>query len=152
MAGKEGAEVSDPHVAIRNLRKELGMTQAQLAKRAGMPQSHLAKIEAGKVDFQLSTLRRIFRAMYCEPVLVPRLQEKLQRIRELIRSEEKNRPMSLRIVDKEDPRADLQFWLGKSPEERIEAVEFLRQQCHLVTGQKTLPRLVRSIQVRDRHA
>lgn len=29
-----------------------------------------------------------------------------------------------------DPQADLQYWLTKSPAERVEAVEILRRQIH----------------------
>lgn len=68
-----------PHVIIRAIRYALRMTQAQLAKRAGMPQSHLAKIETGRVDIQLSTLNKILRAMYCEPVLLPRFRKTPQK-------------------------------------------------------------------------
>ncbi len=52
-------------------RVRLGMTQAQLAKRCGLTQSHIANIENGKVDVQLSTLRRIFAALECRLVLAP---------------------------------------------------------------------------------
>ncbi|MDP3543708.1 MAG: helix-turn-helix domain-containing protein [Elusimicrobiota bacterium] len=52
-------------------RVRLGMTQAQLAKRSGLTQSHIANIENGKVDVQLSTLRRIFAALECRLVLAP---------------------------------------------------------------------------------
>lgn len=194
-----------PHVVIRMIRNALHMTQAQLAKRAGMPQSHLAKIETGKVDVQLSTLRRILRAMYCEAIVLPkflklpqdvlaeRIKEVARRkiarvsgtmalekqlpddrmIRALIRSEEerlisrpsaeiweeawvaggasvvRDTPMTVRIVEKEDDRDTLRFWLAQPPEARINAMEFLRRQVYLVTGNKTLPHLVRSIQLRE---
>ncbi|TAL36695.1 MAG: hypothetical protein EPN93_07670 [Spirochaetes bacterium] len=34
----------------------------------------------------------------------------------------------VRIVDRDDDAADLRYWLGKTPEERIEAVILLREQ------------------------
>lgn len=45
-----------------------------------------------------------------------------------------------------DPRAstqkeDLAFWLAKTPQERVEAVEFLRRQCLYATGRSHEPRL-----------
>ncbi|MBI5243364.1 MAG: helix-turn-helix domain-containing protein [Elusimicrobia bacterium] len=200
----EATEEFEPHVIIRTIRISLRMTQAQLARRAGLPQSHLAKIEVGRVDVQLSTLRRILAAMYCGTVVLPKFQKPpraalTERIREfarrkvarvtgamerdddrtvraLIRSEEKRllsgssseiwdedapsggasvvrdrSSVPVRIVDKEDDRDTLRFWLAQPPEARIDAMEFLRRQCCLVTGRKSLPRIVRSIQLRDRH-
>src|SRR3989338_546522 len=45
---------------VRQLREMLGMTQAQLARRAGMSQSAIAEIEAGKrYDLRLSTIQRL---------------------------------------------------------------------------------------------
>lgn len=58
--------------------------------------------------------------------------------------------MPVRIVEKEDDRDNLRFWLSQTPEARISAMEFLRRQMRLVMGQKTLPRLERFIQLRDR--
>jgi len=44
---------------IRNLRKEHGYSQAELARLAGISQAHVAKIETGKVDPRLSTVNRM---------------------------------------------------------------------------------------------
>ncbi len=65
----------EPHAMIRMLRSALHMTQAQLAKRAGLAQSHLAKIESGKVDTQVSTLRKVFGALNCDVLVVPRMRK-----------------------------------------------------------------------------
>lgn len=215
--GKRAPKATDelaPHVVIRNIRNSLHMTQAQLARRAGMPQSHLAKIETGKVDVQLSTLRRILRALNCEAVFLPKFlkspQEVLrERIKDvarrkvarvagtmalerqrpdermilaLIRSEEERllaRPtsevwedtwaqsgasivrdeeavksrraqMPVLIIDKEDDRDTLRFWLGQPVEARIDAMEFLRRQTYLTTGNEALPRFQHTMQLRDR--
>jgi len=48
---------------IRRIRKELGITQEELAKKAGVTQAYIAKLEAGKVDPRLSTLNRILQAL-----------------------------------------------------------------------------------------
>lgn len=48
---------------IRRLRKRAGLTQAELARRAGVSQSLIARIERGTVDPRLSTLMRILRAL-----------------------------------------------------------------------------------------
>ena len=49
---------------IRKIRKELGITQEELAKRAGVTQAYIAKLETGKVDPRLSTLNRILQALH----------------------------------------------------------------------------------------
>jgi len=45
------------------------MNQRQLARRCGIPQSHLTRIEQGKGDVQYGSLRRIFQALFCQPIL-----------------------------------------------------------------------------------
>lgn len=67
----EGAADYAAQSLILLTRVRLGMTQTQLAKRCGLTQSHIANIENGKVDVQLSTLRRIFAALDCRLVLAP---------------------------------------------------------------------------------
>lgn len=86
-----------PHAMIRALRAELHMTQTQLAKRAGITQSHLARIEAGKVDPQLSTLRRIFGALFCDVLVVPHRIKRPQDIM-LERVKERARRNVLRVT------------------------------------------------------
>ncbi len=44
---------------LRKLRKKAGLTQKELAKRAGISQSLIARIERGSVDPRFSTLRKI---------------------------------------------------------------------------------------------
>ncbi|MCD6559774.1 MAG: CBS domain-containing protein [Palaeococcus sp.] len=48
---------------IKRIRKELGITQEELAKRAGVTQAYIAKLENGKVDPRLSTFNRILEAL-----------------------------------------------------------------------------------------
>ena len=47
---------------LKKMRHELGLTQNNLASRAGVSQPLIARIEAGDVDPRLSTLRKIFNA------------------------------------------------------------------------------------------
>ena len=56
---------------IKALRNYLRMTQAELAERAHIPQSHLAQIEAGKIDLQVGTLKKIFEGLSCDLVIQP---------------------------------------------------------------------------------
>ena len=48
---------------IKSLRKKLGMTQADLSKKAQVSQSLIAKIEAGKIDPTFSRAKQIFDAL-----------------------------------------------------------------------------------------
>lgn len=54
------------------------------------------------------------------------------------------------IKDRRAPDADHEFWKTKSPEERLEAVEFLREQCYLIMGYSETPRIAKTVTVRDR--
>jgi predicted transcriptional regulator len=53
---------------IKKYRKKLKLTQVELAKRAGVSQSLIARIEAGDVDPRLSTLKKILEAMKVEEI------------------------------------------------------------------------------------
>ncbi len=45
---------------LKRLRESLGITQAELARRIGVSQSLIAKIENGKIDPKLSVVKKIF--------------------------------------------------------------------------------------------
>ena len=62
------------HVAgtLKAARKAKGLTQRALGKLAGVPQSHISKIENGVVDLRLSSLVEIARVLDQEVTLVPR--------------------------------------------------------------------------------
>lgn len=48
---------------IKKIRKKLGMTQTGLANRAGVSQSLIAKIEAGRIDPTYTKTKKIFAAL-----------------------------------------------------------------------------------------
>ena len=48
---------------LKALRLRAGLTQTELARRAGVSQSLIARIEAGKVNPRVSTLMKIYRAL-----------------------------------------------------------------------------------------
>lgn len=60
----------------------------------------------------------------------------------------KRREMQIRIVGKDEDQNDVNYWLTKTPEERIEAVEFLRSQFYAIAGYESLPRFIPHIQIR----
>ena len=68
----EGLEALPVQSLIRILRRAMHMTQAQLAKRAGIPQSHLAIIETGKGGLKLATLRKVLKALQADLIIVAR--------------------------------------------------------------------------------
>lgn len=58
--------------SIHAARQAKALTQKELGQRVGLPQSHISKIEKGAVDFQISSLVEIARALDLEVKLVPR--------------------------------------------------------------------------------
>jgi HTH-type transcriptional regulator/antitoxin HipB len=48
---------------VRRLRMERGLSQQELAQRMGLPQSVIARLEAGGVEPRLSTLDRVAQAL-----------------------------------------------------------------------------------------
>lgn len=63
-------------------RRSLRMTQAQLAKRAGMTQSQVARFESGRGDAQLGTARALFKALGLELVVSAAAEEPLAKVLE----------------------------------------------------------------------
>jgi transcriptional regulator with XRE-family HTH domain len=57
---------------LKSARERQGLSQRALAAKIGVPQSHLSKIETGRVDIQTSSLIELARALDLELVLVPR--------------------------------------------------------------------------------
>ena len=57
---------------LKTARVAKGLSQRALSERAGVPQSHISKIEGGGVDLRHSSLVEIARALDLEVTLVPR--------------------------------------------------------------------------------
>lgn len=66
---------------IKLIRTQLGMSQASLAQRAGVPQSTVSRVEKGQRDLSLSTLQKILIALSCDLVIAPVLHEPIENIR-----------------------------------------------------------------------
>lgn len=65
---------STQHIAkaLREARENKGLSQRELSRSAGVPQSHISKIESGNVDLRLTSLVELARALDLELTLVPR--------------------------------------------------------------------------------
>jgi len=57
---------------LRKAREQKGLSQRALSARAGVPQSHISKIENNAVDLRISSLTAIAHALDLELALVPR--------------------------------------------------------------------------------
>lgn len=57
---------------LKVARKRQGLSQAELGRKVGLPQSYISKIESGSIDIRLSSLLEAARALELEPMLVPR--------------------------------------------------------------------------------
>ena len=56
-------------VAIRRVRKAQGLTQAELAKKAGVQQRTISKVENGQMNSELNTIFNILSALKFEMVI-----------------------------------------------------------------------------------
>jgi len=70
--------------SLKAARKAKGLSQRALAKIAGVPQSHISKIETAGVNLRVSSLTEIARALDLELELVPR--KAVPAIKSIIRS------------------------------------------------------------------
>lgn len=61
------------HIAkqLKEAREAKGLSQRGLSAKAGIPQSHISKIENGAVNLQLSSLIELSRVLGLELMLVP---------------------------------------------------------------------------------
>jgi transcriptional regulator with XRE-family HTH domain len=75
--------------SLKSARLEKGLTQAELGKKLGLPQSHISKIEQGLTNPQFSTLKDMARILDLELTLVPRPM--LPAVRSLLTGEDKDK-------------------------------------------------------------
>jgi Arc/MetJ family transcription regulator len=48
---------------------------------------------------------------------------------------------AIRVLDNEKSVSDLKYWMKKTPEERLDTVEFLREQFYAIQGYRKIPRI-----------
>lgn len=61
-----------PGVYLRALRAYMRMSQRELARLSGFGQAQICRIERGRVDPGVDTLRRLFDALFCDMLVLPR--------------------------------------------------------------------------------
>lgn len=74
---------------VKTARKARRLSQQVLARKVGIPQSHLSKIETGNVNIKLASFVEIARTLELEVLLVPRQDATM--IKSLITSKERKR-------------------------------------------------------------
>mgnify|MGYP001609570375 FL=1 len=66
-----------PAFYLRALRGKLRMSQTQLARRSGIDQGQIARIELDRVNPDLMTLRKLFNALFCDLLVIPKPRQEL---------------------------------------------------------------------------
>ncbi|MDN3508373.1 MAG: helix-turn-helix transcriptional regulator [Simkaniaceae bacterium] len=66
---------------IKMIRTQIGMSQLALAKRSGVPQPTISRLERGGSDIQISTLEKVLNGLACELFIAPLLQESVDMMR-----------------------------------------------------------------------
>lgn len=59
--------MADLGINLREARERLGLTQEQVAQRSGVHATEVSRIEAGRRDPQVSTVRRLAKALEMTP-------------------------------------------------------------------------------------
>lgn len=62
---------------LKALRGKLRMSQAQLGRRSGVDQGQIARLESGKIEAELKTLRKLFGALFCDLLIIPKARRPL---------------------------------------------------------------------------
>lgn len=85
---------------LKAARKAKGLSQRALARMAGVPQSHISKIENAGVDLRISSLTEIARALDLELMLVPR--KAVPAVRSIVRSAQADIPGLTKLALNDD--------------------------------------------------
>ena len=64
----------------------------------------------------------------------------------------KKRNLHIKIVQRNQPANDLEYWQSKTPEERFAAAEELRRHFYIMQGYTEIPRIQKVITIRKRDA
>lgn len=91
--------ISEIGKILKAAREDKGLSQRALAKIAGVPQSHISKIETAGVDLRVSSLTEMARALDLELELVPR--KAVPAVKSIIRSTKQDKPQQSALASKE---------------------------------------------------
>ncbi len=89
---------------LKEARKAKGLSQRELAKLAGVPQSHISRIENAGVDLRVSSLVEIARALDLELTLVPR--KAVPAVNSIVRSTQPAQPRPASSIARELARLE----------------------------------------------
>lgn len=120
------------HIArtLKEARENKGLSQRALSKKAGMPQSHISKIESGAVDLRLSSLMELARALDLELALVPR--KAVPAVRSIVRSSAASTLPNISRTSRAVKELNrIEDTLATFPKARQAASEFAQLQRHL---------------------
>jgi|TARA_B100000959_G_C14813255_1_gene554732 predicted transcriptional regulator len=108
---------------VRKLRLKAGLTQTELASRAGVSQSEIARIESNDIDPRLSTLRKIFNGIKSKMIKPGICAKHIMKSPVIHAKPEDTISSSSRLMEKNDfsqlPILDNGIQIGSISEERI---------------------------------
>lgn len=96
------SQINEIAKILKSARKLKKMSQCELAKSVGLPQSHISNIENGKIDLRLTNFFEIARILGLEPMLVPKYYQPA--IEAIIKGQPTNIPKY--TIDGEDDEGD----------------------------------------------
>lgn len=105
------------------IRTQLRMSQRVLARRAGIPQSTISSLEQSKKQPNLTTIKKVFNALFCDLLMIPIPNESIDKIlRKQARHKAEKHVRYLRgsmNLEKQEPDAPLIEELIKKETEEI---------------------------------
>lgn len=138
---------------IKAVRRAKGLSQLALAKTAGMPQSHISRIENAAVDLRVSSLTEIARALDLELTLVPR--KAIPAVRSIVSSTQVGTP-SLTVVKQNNDLGELKKLADEvarqygSAKEAAQIKSLVHDMQRLAITESTLGSMRRAIDKLDR--
>lgn len=110
MNNRSGTLPGQLRKALASARRQKDLSQAQLGKLVGLPQTHVSGIETGRIVPRYDTLLDLVRVLHHDLVLVPRdlvpVVEALVRERRQSSDDEEEKPLYEPDPDDDEPNTD----------------------------------------------